>query len=390
MDHASAPPVPVALPLLGPEEQEAAARALASGWLTQGPRVAQFERAVADFVGAAHAVAVSSCTTALHLALVAADIGPGDEVIVPSLSFIATANAVRHAGARPVFAEVDPRTCNLDPDAAEAAITPRTRAIMPVHQLGLPVDLDRFRALAARHGLRLIEDAACAIGSTYKGKRIGGDTEFACFSFHPRKVVTTGEGGVITTDSPYLAARLRLLRQHGMSMDVHARHAAGKVVIEEYVEQGFNYRMTDLQAAIGVEQMKRLDGIIARRRERAARYTAALARLPGIEPPHVPVWAGPNFQSYAVRLADDFPLSRLDLMEALLRRGIHTRRGVMTIHREPAYCAACVGLRLPVTEAASDRSLILPLYPQMTDADQDRVVTALAEAVRGPGGKLAA
>jgi len=369
--------IPITLPYFGEEEERAAAEVIRSGWVTQGPKVAEFERAVADYCGTPHAVAVSSCTTALHLALLALDVGPGDEVICPSMSFIATANSIRHAGAAPVFADVDPHTYNLDPDAAEAAITPRTRAILIVHQIGLPADIDRFLALGERRGVKILEDAACAIGSRYKGKPIGGHSEMACFSFHPRKVITTGEGGMITTDNPQYARQLRLLRQHGMSVPDTVRHASSQVIAEEYVCLGYNYRMTDIQAAVGIEQMKKLDWVVARRRELAARYTEALAGHAWLRPPHVPDYAEPNFQSYAVQLADEAPMSRDDLMQRLLDRGIATRRGIMLAHAEPAYRARATADGLPHSEAASRRSLLLPLFPAMSDQQQGAVLEAL-------------
>ena len=370
--------IPITKPLLGPEEEEAAVAAIRSGWVTQGPKVAEFERAVADYCGAEHAVATSNCTTALHLALTVAGVGPGDEVICPSMSFIATCNAIRYTGATPVFADVDQQTYNLDPDAVEAAISPRTKAILVVHQIGLPADLNRFYDLAEDRGLKLIEDAACAIGSRYRGREIGGDAELACFSFHPRKVVTTGEGGMITTNNAEHARRLRLLRQHGMSVSDAARHSSSQVVIESYECLGHNYRMTDIQAAMGVEQMKRLPGIVARRRELAARYTAHLQQHPWLRPPHIPEYAQPNFQSYSARLADDAPLSRDDLMQRLLDRGIATRRGIMLAHVEQA-CADLAASPLPASEAASAASVLLPLYPQLTDGEQNQVLAALDE-----------
>ena len=370
--------IPLTIPSLGEEEAGAAQEAIRSGWVTQGPRVAAFERAVAERCGTAHAVAVSNCTSALHVSLVALGVGPGDEVICPSMSFIATANAVRHAGAVPVFAEVDSQTYNLDPDAAEAAITSRTKAIMPVHQVGLPVDVDRFVALGKRRGIHILEDAACAIGSRYKGRAVGGDGVMACFSFHPRKVLTTGEGGMITTNDAALAERLRLLRQHGMSVRDTERHTSKAVIIEEYLVAGYNFRLTDVQGAMGVEQMKKLEAIVARRRALAARYAEALAGHPWLAAPHVPEYAEPNFQSYAIRLAKDAPISRNDLMQRLLDAGISTRRGIMCSHVEPPYVGSeSVRGALPISEDASARSLLIPLYPQLTREDQDRIIAAL-------------
>jgi dTDP-4-amino-4,6-dideoxygalactose transaminase len=370
--------IPITRPCFGPEEEAAAVAALRSGWLTQGPRVAEFERVVAAYGGAAQAVAVANCTVALHLALLAVGVGPGDEVVVPSMSFIATANAVRHCGARPVFAEVDPRTFDLDPEATEAAIGPRTRAVLVVHQIGLPADLDRFHAIGERRGVAVVEDAACALGSSYRGRPIGSHSTLVCFSFHPRKVISTGEGGMILTSDPAFAARLRLLRQHGMSVPDTARHGARDLVVESYLEVGYNYRLTDLQAAVGIEQMRRLPELVSRRRALAARYDAALTGHPWLAPPFVPEHAEPNYQSYAVTLADGAPVSRDDLLRHLLASGIAAKPGIMTAHREPPYRDE--GWHLPVTERASDRSLLLPLFPDLAESDQDRVVATLLEA----------
>lgn len=371
--------IPIAKPCLGPEEERAAAEAIRSGWVSQGPKVAEFERVVADYCQVEHAVALSNCTTALHLALAVLDIGPGDEVVCPSMSFIASANAVRYTGGTPIFADVDRRTYNLDLAATRAAITSKTKAILVVHQLGLPVDLDAFHALADEFSLPIIEDAACAIGSRYRHRPIGGHSLMACFSFHPRKVITMGEGGIITTNDARLAERLRLLRQHGMSVSDAVRHRSQQVIVEEYVCLGYNYRMTDIQAAMGVEQMKKLDWIVARRRELASRYNMALAGHAWLRLPYVPDNVCFNFQSYAVQLADDAPLSRNELMQRLLDLQIHTRRGVMLAHREPAYKDLPQRHPLPHSEWASDHSILLPLYPQMTEAEQDQVIVALAE-----------
>jgi dTDP-4-amino-4,6-dideoxygalactose transaminase len=340
--------------------------------------VQAFEEAFAARVGAPQAVATTSCTTALQLALYASGVGPDDEVIVPSLSFIATANSVWHCGARAVFADIDPRTYNLDPTAAERAITPQTRAIMPVHQLGLPADMDPFLDLAERYGLTIIEDAACAIGATYKGRPIGSLGPLACFSFHPRKVITTGEGGMIAVHDLEVAARLRRLRQHAMDLSDLARHAARDIVFESYPERGFNARMTDLQAALGLCQLEALDEILARRRRIAERYTAALAAIPGIQPPYDPPYAKRTWQSYCVRLDARAAIGRTELMRRLVADGIATRRGVMAIHDEGAYAAEPTG-PLPHTDTAASDTLMLPLFPDLTEEQQDYVIAQLAE-----------
>ena len=368
--------VPFARPYLRGDEADAVAEVIASGWVSQGPRVREFEVAFAGRVGAADAVAVSNCTTALHLALHVSGVGPGDEVVVPSMSFVATANAVWHCGATPVFADVDPRTFNLDPDAAERAITPATKAIMPVHQLGLPADMDRFLGLADRYGVAIVEDAACAVGARYRSRPVGSLGPLACFSLHPRKVITTGEGGMIAVQDPATAGRLRRLRQHGMDVSDLARHRARDVVVETYRERGWNYRMTDMQAALGLRQLEALDDILAQRRRLAERYTAAVERLPFVEPPYDPGYAERTWQSYAVTLNVDAPMDRTTLMRLLLLDGVPTRRGVMAIHREPAY-GGCSG-DLPHTDAASERSLMLPLFAGMSDEQQDHVIGALA------------
>jgi perosamine synthetase len=369
--------IPVTKPFIGEEEERAVLDVLRSGWLVQGPKVAEFERIVADYVGTKHAVATSSCTTSLHLALSLHKIGPGDEVIVPSFSFIASANAILYQGAKPVFVDIDRRTYNLDPNLIAAAITPRTKAILPVHQIGLAADMDSINAIAIRHSLTVIEDAAPTIGATYKGKRVGGLGNTTCLSFHPRKVITTGEGGMILTNDPALAERARVLRAHGMSVSDLARHQAKRVVIEEYRDLGYNYRMTDLQAAVGIEQMKKLDHLLRRRNELATRYNEALARVPGVQLPHSSSETPHTYQSYMIELGPEARRTRDEVMAPMLEAGIATRPGVMAIHTTAYYRQHFPGVHLPVTERVTKNSLILPMYATMTDAEHAYVLDNL-------------
>lgn len=388
--------VPVARPHLGQEEVSAAGRAILSGWVTQGPEVAAFEREFADFVRAPHACAVSSGTTALHLALLAVGVRPGDEVITVSHSYIATANSIRYCGATPVFVDIDPVAFNIDPQKIEPAISDRTRAILCVHQMGMPCDLKTILEIAGKCNLPVVEDAACAVGSKilWQGQweKIGkphGDV--ACFSFHPRKLLTTGDGGMLTTADAELDRKFRLWRQHGMSFPDTVRHSSPKVLFESYPELGFNYRLTDIQAAIGREQLKRIPAAITRRRQVAERYRQLLADVPELVLPAEPEWARTNWQSYCVRLPAN--ADQREVMQSMLDEGVATRRGIMCAHLEPAYqepttwrCAQSARRpggpcpNLAESERAQREGVILPLFSQMTEEQQVRVALALRQA----------
>jgi dTDP-4-amino-4,6-dideoxygalactose transaminase len=377
--------IPIARPWLGEEEAQAAARVVLSGWLTQGPEVAALEEEFAEAIGAAHACAVSNCTVALHLALLAVGVEAGSEVITVSHTFIACANAVRQCGAIPVFVDIDPRTFCISSEAIVEAITPRTRAILGVHQMGMPFDLSAVLAIAQEHGIPLVEDAACAIGSeifiggnwTRIGKPHGS---VACFSLHPRKVLTVGDGGILTTNDPSIDRKFRLLRQHGMDVPDTVRHGSSTVIFEKYVVPGYNYRMTDIQAAVGRQQLKRLPDLIERRRRLASDYARLLADLPGVMLPEEPEWARSNWQSFCLRLPPD--TDQKAVMASMLARGVATRRGIMCVHREPAYSDMTRRWNLSESETAQDYCILLPLFAQMTADEQKTVAAALAEALK--------
>ncbi|HKA50684.1 MAG TPA: DegT/DnrJ/EryC1/StrS family aminotransferase [Candidatus Dormibacteraeota bacterium] len=378
--------IPVARPWLGEAEADAARRPLLSGWVTQGPEVAAFEAEFAAAVGAPHACAVSNCTVALHLALRAAGVGRGDDVVTVSHSFIATANSIRYLGARPVFVDVQPGTFNMNPELVEEALTPRTRAILCVHQMGMPCDLAALAGIARRRGLPLVEDAACATGSEilWEGgwEHIGrphGDV--ACFSFHPRKLVTAGDGGMLTTADEEWDRKFRLWRQHGMSVPDTVRHSLDRVVIEEYLELGYNYRMTDLQAAVARTQLARLPTMIQRRRLLADRYAELLSGIPGLGLPEEPAWARSNWQSFCVRLPSG--CDQRQVMEAMLDAGVATRRGIMCAHREPAYSVEpwlTAPSGLIESEMAQDDCILLPLFHELAAEEQEAVAAALRQA----------
>jgi dTDP-4-amino-4,6-dideoxygalactose transaminase len=356
----------LAVPEIGEEEVRAVAAVLRTGFLVQGPVVQAFEERMARAIGTAHAVAVSSGTAALHLALLALDVGPGDEVVVPGFTHPATANVVERTGARPVIVDIDFDTFNVSPEAMRRAVGPRTRALIPVHLFGVPAEMDRIRPAAPR-GVSIVEDAACALGSTYGGRACGAIGNLGCFSFHPRKVITTGEGGLVTTDDAGLAERLRRLRNHGQVLE------GGR---GRFLEAGLNYRMTDFQAALGLAQMDRLPEILARRAAVARAYTAALQGWPGASPSRVPAGAEVAWQSYVVLLREGVDR---DAVQARLREdGIETTLGTYALGAQPHYRDHPP---LPNSLAAQQRSLSLPLHTRLSDADVERVVAALRSAV---------
>jgi len=370
-------------PFLGAEEIAAVSEVIQSGWVAQGPRVAAFENAFAEHQQADYAVAVSSCTTGLHLSLVIAGVKAGDDVVLPSFSFIATANAAVYVGARPVFADVDPMTGTLTAETVAAALTPSTTAVIAVDQGGVPVDIDAIRAICDPRGIVVVQDSACGSGSTYKGRPVGAVAEIAAWSFHPRKIITTGEGGMITTSRKDWADRARRLREHAMSVSAADRHASVLAPPEQYLEVGYNYRMTDLQAAVGLVQLGRLDGVVERRREIAAGYAKAIDEIAGLRLVADPAWGTTNFQSCWVEVGPDYGWDRDGLLTTLATAEISARRGIMAAHRQPAYADRDTGgLPLPATEHLTDTTLILPLFHQMSESEQARVIDVLRAGSR--------
>ncbi|MFM7105362.1 MAG: DegT/DnrJ/EryC1/StrS family aminotransferase [Flavobacteriales bacterium] len=375
--------IPIAKPFLDELEAKAAHDTILTGWITQGPRVQEFEEKFAAYTGSQYAVAVSNCTTGLHLAMIVAGVGAGDEVICPSMSYIATANCIVYCGAQPVFAEINPHTYNLDIDDVKKRITPKTKAILLVHQIGMPADIDAFSSLAKEKNLILIEDAACAAGSAYKGKKIGSHSDLVCFSFHPRKVISTGDGGMVTTSREDFAARMKLLRQHGMSVTDRARHGSSKVIFEDHLEVAYNYRLTDIQAAVGIQQLAKLDDIVNGRRKIAQRYAQLLGDIDCVRLPQEPEGCFSNWQSYSIYLLPNAPIERNELMQRMLDSGVSTRRGIMTSHRETAYTKRDGITSLPITEDACDRSIIIPLFVPMSDDDVNTVASTFRKYLLG-------
>lgn len=373
-------------PCLGEEEASAVAEVVRSGWLTLGPKTFEFERQFARYVGAEHAVAVSSCTAALHLALEAIGLRPGDEVLLPTTTFTATAEVVTYFGARPVLVDIDPKSMNLDPSDAAKRITPRARAIIPVHLAGLPCAMDQVAVLAKQHGLAVIEDAAHALPSSYRGKRIGSLGNLTAFSFYITKPLTTGEGGMVTTQDAALADRIRLMRLHGISRDAWKRYSSEGSWFYEVLEAGFKYNMTDLQAALGLIQLAKCDAMNESRQKVAAAYSAAFSRLDGLEVPTDSSETTSSWHLYILRLRlERLRITRGQFVELLKDRGVGTSVHFIPLHLQPYYQKA-LGYRegdLPCAEREYPRCISLPIYPTMSEDGVRYViesVTALAKA----------
>jgi dTDP-4-amino-4,6-dideoxygalactose transaminase len=360
------------VPFTGPEELAEVADVLETGYLTQGPKAAEFEGLVADYVGVRHTFATSSCTTALHLAMVSLGVAPGDEVVVPDFTFPATANVVVQQGAIPVVVDIDPETYGMDPNALAAAITPRTRAVIVVHAFGLCADMDALNSVAEAAGVPVVEDAACALGGTYHGRAAGSLSTIGAFSFHPRKIITTGEGGMVTTDDPTIAENVAVLRTHG--------GVRGELYLS-FEEAGFNYRLSDINAAVGVAQMARLGELVRRRRELAAALTARLDGTPGLKTPAEPTGVEHTYQSYVVLLHDE--IDRDAVIRETRTRDVETTLGTYSLHCQP-YFQETLDLRPEQAKNGSrafHQTLTLPLYPQLTGADLDRVAEVVSTSV---------
>ena len=385
--------IPITKPVFGPEELRAVQRPLETGWVVQGPYVKEFEDGFARFTGAACALASTSCTTALHLALAALDVKPGDEVIVPALTWVATPNVVEYMGARPVFCDIDLATFNIDANQLAGLVTPRTVGVIPVHLFGLCADMPAVRAFAERYGLWIVEDAACGFGARIDGRHCGTFGTFGCFSFHPRKAITTGEGGMVTTSEGPLAALVSSLRDHGASRsDLARHHAANAFVLPDHAHLGYNYRMTDIQGALGCAQLDRAEWILGQRARVARAYDERLAGVEWLIRPAVPPGFGHGYQSYVCMFQPEPP--RVDTVDR-----VHDRRNTLMAAMEANGVATRPGTHAPVlleyyrTRYAIDRatfpnalfadrlSLSLPLYPQMTDEEIDLVCASLRAAL---------
>lgn len=369
----------IAEPKFGIEEIQLLQKCLDSKWVTQGPFVAEFEKLFSDRHKSNHALATTSCTAALHLAALALELGPDDEVIVPAFTWVTSAHCAEYVGAKAVFADVDLDTYNLSPKAVEAAITQRTKAIVAVHLFGLPAPMDELKAIAKKYSLAIIEDGACAVGSEYNGKPVGTIGDIGCFSFHPRKVITTGEGGMLTTNISELAERLKSLRNHGATGVPFGVDPTRAYAMSSFKNLGFNLRLSDIQAAVGVAQMGRLEALLQERRTCATKYDELLSENPYISVPHQPAESKHSFQSYVIRIRDGGSAKRNMIMDHLTSLGIQTRPGTHAVHRLDYYSdkyKICAN-EYPNACVAEDTTITLPIFPGMKVEQQELVVSEI-------------
>lgn len=373
--------IPLLKPWLGEEECIAAREVILSAWVSLGPKVAEFEKRVAEYVGANYGVATNAATTSLHLALLVSGVQPGDEVIVPAHTCMATANAICHTGAIPVFCDIHPDTFNMDHEHVEQLVGPKTSAIMVVHQIGLPADLHPLMEIAKKHDLKVVEDAATALGAKYKGVRLGGWYNPTCFSFHPRKMITTGEGGMMMIDDKEKVERARILRSAGASISDLVRHQAKGVLQQQYFEVGYNYRLTDIQAAIGLVQMKKISAILEQRSQQAIFYNSELSQLEEIQTPFVPEYAQPAWSSYCIKLRPSSKADRDTLLKRLSEHGISCRRGIQPLYKEPFFASTCQDFYFPATEDAAKNTMFLPIFPGLTIEQQEYIVQSIKQCL---------
>ena len=342
-----------------------------------------FEKKVAEYIGAKYAVALNSCTSALTLALRLSGISRGDKVICPAFTCMATANAIHHSGANPVFCDIDPRTYNLDPGKLKESIVPGVKAVMLVHQIGLPADRDKVKLFCDNEGLLLLEDAACSFGASYHDVRLGGHGTPTAFSFHPRKMITTGEGGMLVTESLEMVEKARILRSAGASVSDMDRHNAKGVIIQKYADVGYNYRMTDLQAAIGLVQMEKVDNILKSRREQALKYNDLLCDVEEVDIPYEPLGILAAYSSYIINLKGKFRLRRNELLQRMAEEGISCRAGIQPLHKEPYYQEKWKDFSFPVSEEKAETTMFLPIFPGLREEEQELVVEKLKVIIAG-------
>jgi dTDP-4-amino-4,6-dideoxygalactose transaminase len=368
-------------PQFGKEELKAVKEVLDSGWVVQGPKVSELETMMEKFMSVKYAVITSSCTTALHMAMIALQIKPGDEVIVPAFTWVSTANVCEYVGARPVFVDIDLNTFNIDTEKIEKAITKKTKAIMPVHLFGLSANMGAIMKLARKYKLKVVEDAACAIGTEYQGKHVGGIGDIGAFSFHPRKAITAGEGGLYTTNQKTLAMSAVSLRDHGTAVSDFDRHKGGAHTFPEYNIVGYNYRMTDIQAAVGVEQAKKLKVILKGRIAKAKVYDKAFKNHPHLQTPQIPSYSNHAYQSYVLLVKENSPISRDNISKKLAEKGVATRQGTQNVPMLGFYRKKYGYKPFDFSKSyyAEKNTLTIPLYSDMTEKEQNFVIESILE-----------